>query len=213
MSTWSLRTLEGLEVFHTVIPRVKPATCGSAIDCLYLAGHLMAKDLSSKISVCPSAWWWHLFKLRSYTKRTSHSLMDSFDYKASQLADQSPFVERTWILTTQFANSDDFLDRVEAELGFDGDDDPSLKGTISGSTNPKTSFEITAMPRLHLPPPLMILTWTLQRIPTQAPSHAAHFFPCQLAIPPTGLSVQSNLLLHTNPMPLHWHWKRNKLPS
>jgi hypothetical protein len=27
-----------------------------------------------------------------------------------------------WVITTQFANSDDFLERVEDELGFDGDE-------------------------------------------------------------------------------------------
>jgi hypothetical protein len=34
-----LRTPEGLEVFLPVIPRVKMATCGSSIDCFYLAGN------------------------------------------------------------------------------------------------------------------------------------------------------------------------------
>ncbi len=69
--------------------------------------------------------------------------MESFDYEASQLVDQSSFDERTWIVTMQFANLDDFVNRVEAELGFDGDDDPSLYKSVSGSTNPKTSFKIT----------------------------------------------------------------------
>jgi hypothetical protein len=43
--------------------------------------------------------------------------MDSFDYETLLVADQSTFDENTWTVTTQFANSDDFLDRVEAELG------------------------------------------------------------------------------------------------
>jgi hypothetical protein len=74
-----------------------------------------------------------LFKLRGYTKCTACSLMDSFDHEASQLANQSSFDEKMWIMTMQFANSDDFLDRVEAELGFDGDDDTSLDGSVSDS--------------------------------------------------------------------------------
>ncbi len=104
-----LHTPEGLEVFHAVIPRVESATRGSSIDCLCLAGNPMAKDLLTKIMVCLSAWWWHLFKCRGYTKRTAKSLMDSFDYEASLVADQSTFDRSTWTVTTQFANSDDFL--------------------------------------------------------------------------------------------------------
>ncbi len=47
-------------------------------------------------------------------------------------------------MTTQFANADDFLDRVEAELGFDGDNDPSLDGSVDGSKKPMTSIKISA---------------------------------------------------------------------
>jgi hypothetical protein len=104
----------------------------------------MAKDLSNKIMVCPSAWWWHLFKCREYTKRTAHSLMDSFDYDASLVADQSTFDVSTWTVTTQFANSDDFLERVEAELELNDDDIQSLDGSLNGTPQPKTSFEISA---------------------------------------------------------------------
>jgi hypothetical protein len=139
-----LRTPEGLEVFHAVIPCIETATCGSSIDCLYLGGNKLAKDLSSKIVVCPLAWWWDLFKLRGYTERTACSLIDSFKYEALQLADQSAFDERTWLVTTQFANADDFLDRVEAELGFDGNDGQSLDRYVDGTTNTKTSFKISA---------------------------------------------------------------------
>jgi hypothetical protein len=145
-----LRTPEGHEVFHAVIPRVKSATRGSSINCLYLAGNPMAKDLLTKIMVCPSAWWWHLFKCRGYTKRTAKSLMDSFDYKASLVADQSTFDKSTWTVTTQFANSDDFLNQVEAELGLDDDDDQSLDGSLDGTPHPKTSFEISANSKASL---------------------------------------------------------------
>jgi hypothetical protein len=93
----------------------------------------MAKDLSTKIMVCPSAWWYHLFWCREYTDCTVRVLMDSFDYKASELADQSTFDKSTLTVTTQFANSNDFLDRVEAELGFGNDDDPSLDGSLEGT--------------------------------------------------------------------------------
>jgi hypothetical protein len=64
-----------------------------------------------------------LVQVKRYTECTAHSLMDRFKYEASQLADLSTFDGRTWIVSTQFANADDFLDRVEAELGFDGGND------------------------------------------------------------------------------------------
>jgi hypothetical protein len=56
--------------------------------------------------------------------------MNCFDYEAAQLADQSSFDVTTWVVTTRFANSDDFLERVEAELGFDDRD--SIDGTSAG---------------------------------------------------------------------------------
>ncbi len=145
-----LRTPEGLEVFHAVIPQVESATRGPLIDCLYLAGNPMAKDLLTKIMVCPSAWWWHLFKCRGYTECTAKSLIDSFDYEASLVADQSMFDKSTWTVTMQFADSDDFLDRVEAELGLDDDDDQSLDGSLDGTPRPKTSFKISANAKASL---------------------------------------------------------------
>jgi hypothetical protein len=43
-----LRTPKDLEVFHAVIPRVEAATRGASVDCLYLAGNHMAKDMAAK---------------------------------------------------------------------------------------------------------------------------------------------------------------------
>jgi hypothetical protein len=53
-------------------------------------------------------------------------------------------------VTTQFANLDDFLDRVEAELGLDNDDDQSLDGSLDGTPRPKTSFEVSANAKASL---------------------------------------------------------------
>jgi hypothetical protein len=89
-----LCTPEGLEVFHAVIPHVETAACGPSEDCLYLKNNHKAKDLSSKIQVCLSVWWWNLFNLRGYTERTARSLLNCFEYEASQLANQSMFDER-----------------------------------------------------------------------------------------------------------------------
>ncbi len=50
-----LHTPEDLAVFHVVIPKVVTATCSPSVDCLYLAGNHMAKDIAAKFAVCPSA--------------------------------------------------------------------------------------------------------------------------------------------------------------
>ncbi len=81
-------------------------------------------------------------QVRGYTERTARSLMNCFDYEASQLADQSTFDIATWTVTTQFANSDDFLERVEAELG--SDDEASEDGRTHGmGKNHETSIELS----------------------------------------------------------------------
>jgi hypothetical protein len=105
-----LCTGEGLPVFHAMIPRVETPLRGSLIDCLYLAGNAMAKDLSKKIAVCPLAWWWHLFKMRGYTEQTAMSLLNCFEVDCAAIADQSTFDQTTGTVTNQFANMDDFLD-------------------------------------------------------------------------------------------------------
>jgi hypothetical protein len=112
-----LHTIEDLPVFHAVIPRVETPSCGPSIDCLYLSSNTMAKDISTKIVVCPLAWWWHLFQLRGYTKHIAKSLMDCLKANCSAVAHMSTFDQSMGSVTTQFANTDDFLDRVENELG------------------------------------------------------------------------------------------------
>jgi hypothetical protein len=95
-----LQTLENLEVFHAVIPRVETASHGPTIDCLYLARNAMAKDLCAKIAVCPSTWWWHVFHHRGYNKCTVRSLMDCFEMDAAYVTDQSTFDETSGTVTT-----------------------------------------------------------------------------------------------------------------
>jgi hypothetical protein len=144
-----LRTNEDLLVFHTVLPRVETANDGPSIDCLYLARNARAKDLSNKISICPSAWWWHLFKACGYNKRTAHSLLDCFEMDATYVADQSTFKPATGVVTTQFANGDDFLDRMEDELGSDLDN-ASEEKSEGGSPCVKSTFEISANAKASL---------------------------------------------------------------
>ncbi len=103
----------------------------------------MAKDLSVKIAVCPSAWWWHVFQHRGYSEHTARSLMECFKMYAAYVADQSTFDETTGTITTQFANDDDFLDRMDNKLASDDNeymlDDPPDGGT----PHAKSTIEIS----------------------------------------------------------------------
>jgi hypothetical protein len=136
-----LRTNKGLEVFHAVIPRVKTPLRGPSIDCLYLAGNPMAKDLSTKIAVCPSAWWWHVSKVQKYTECTARSLMDCFEMECADVAHMSTFDKNTGPVTTQFPNTDDFLDCMEQELG--SDDDYASDKSLGGTSCLKSTFDIS----------------------------------------------------------------------
>jgi hypothetical protein len=208
-----LCTPEGLKVYHAVILHVKTATCGSSIDCLYLAGIKLAKDLSSKIAICLSTWWWHLFKLRGYTERTAHNLMDSFEYEASQLADLSTFNERMWIPTLQFANADDFLDRVESELEFDGNNDQSLDRSVDGTTNPKTYFKILIDAKAALTPSLDDPNMELAAN-SHASSKSCHTNFSLSIGNSTNRSINTKqFAIPQSLAPSNWQWKRNKRHS
>jgi hypothetical protein len=145
MTLWheylDLHTAENILAFHAVMPRVGTASRPPSIDCLYLACNSMAKEMAQKIAVCPSAWWWHLLQtVRGYTARTANSLMDCFDYDAAKLSGQSTFDPVFWVVTTQFANTDDFLDCAECELGSD-DDVVSVDKSVGGTPCPTSTFE------------------------------------------------------------------------
>jgi hypothetical protein len=145
-----LRTSEDLEVFHIVIPRVETTTHGPTIDCLNLAGNAMVKDLSAKISVYPSAWWWHVFQHHGYNKRTARSLVECFKMEAAYVADQFMFDKSTGTVTPQFANDGDFLNRMDNELALDEDKD-MLKDSTNGSTPcTKSTIEISDIAKASL---------------------------------------------------------------
>ncbi len=110
----------------------------------------MAKDLSAKIAFCPSAWWWHVFQHRGYSEHTARSLMECFEMDAAYMADQSTFDEANGTVTTQFANDDDFLNKMDNKLASDDNkdmlDDPSDGGTPCA----KSTIEISDMAKASL---------------------------------------------------------------
>jgi hypothetical protein len=137
-----LRTSEGLPVFHAIMPRMESPSCGPSIDFLYLNKNHVVKNLAQKIAVCPLAWWWHLFQMHRYTQCTVTSLLDCFEVDCPAIADQSTFDRTTGTVTTQFANMDDFIDRVELELGSD-DDTISVEKSEGGTPHPTLIFELS----------------------------------------------------------------------
>ena len=77
----------------------------TSVDCLYLVSNKAAREISLKIQVCPSAWWWGVFRhFRGYSESTSRSLLRNFELEASELADQSTFDVATMTVSTQFAD-------------------------------------------------------------------------------------------------------------
>ncbi len=144
-----LHTPKDLEVFHAVIPRVETATRGASVDCLYLAGNHMAKDLAAKIAVCPSAWWWHLFQFWGYNERTARSLMDSFEMDAAYVADQSTFDRETGTITTQFANADDFLTAWSMSWDWKTRTTRLLTARLAEPRNLDPRLRSLQTPRLH----------------------------------------------------------------
>ena len=63
----------------------------------------------------------------------AQSLMDSFEMDSTYVADQSTFNRETGTITTQFANADDFLDRMEHTLGLEDEDNTSVDRLVGGT--------------------------------------------------------------------------------
>ncbi len=59
--------------------------------------------------------------------------MDSFEMNAAYVADQLTFNRETGTVTTQFANADVFLDRMEHELGSEDKDNTSVDRSVGGT--------------------------------------------------------------------------------
>jgi hypothetical protein len=74
----------------------------------------------------------------------AHSLLDCFEMDAAYIADQSMFDRETGTITTQFANTDNFLDRMENELGSEDKGDALVDHLVGGIPKSCTSIEILA---------------------------------------------------------------------
>ncbi len=73
----------------------------------------------------------------------ARSLMDCFEMDAAYVADQSTFDETSGTITTQFANNDNFLDRMDNELGSDDNQDMLDDNTNGGTPRAKSTIKIS----------------------------------------------------------------------
>jgi hypothetical protein len=76
--------------------------------------------------------------------------MDCFEMKVAQLADQSTFNQATGMVTTQFANADDFLNQMENELSSDNNDVLSTDRSVDGTPHGGTTFYISKTAKASL---------------------------------------------------------------
>jgi hypothetical protein len=80
--------------------------------------------------------------MSGYTEQTAMSLLDCFEVDCVAVADQSAFDQFTGTVTTQFTNTDDFLDCMENKLGSD-DDNISVEKSKGGTPCPTSTFELS----------------------------------------------------------------------
>jgi hypothetical protein len=69
--------------------------------------------------------------------------MDCFEMDAAYVADQFTFDETSGTVMTQFANDDNFLDRMDNELGSDDDKDMLDDNTDGGTPHTKSTIKIS----------------------------------------------------------------------
>ncbi len=67
--------------------------------------------------------------------------MDCFEMECADIVNMSTFEKNTGTVTTQFPNTDDFIDRMEQELG--PDDDYTLDKSLGGTSCLKSTFDIS----------------------------------------------------------------------
>jgi hypothetical protein len=76
--------------------------------------------------------------------------MDCFEIEVAALADQSSFNRTTGTVTSQFANGDDFLDKMENELGSDNGNICSTDNTVNGTPRGGATIDISKSAKASL---------------------------------------------------------------
>ena len=119
---YDLLTPSNTCVINAIIPRLRGMSAGSA-DVTVRIKDAEAVEIARNIAHCPAAWWWGLWNLKGYTLGTIQALMESFDLDATMLAGHSKFNAEDWTVETAFGRDDDFLDREEALLSSEDEEE------------------------------------------------------------------------------------------
>jgi hypothetical protein len=105
--------------FDAIVPICTGTHSGSAIltfcsNCKY------AIDLAWKMKKSPPTWWFgYLRTVCSYDLPTVQSLMESFDTQQALFSRYSTFDPATLVVDTEFGETDEQLESMEADLGID----------------------------------------------------------------------------------------------
>ena len=128
---YDLRTPSGTPVIDAIVPRLRGMSAGSA-DITMRMKDAEAVEIARNCARCPAGWWWGLWTLKGYALGMKQALMESFDHDAALLAAHSTFDAKTWTVETAFGHDDDFLEREEALLTDDEDDEQGVQMEIEG---------------------------------------------------------------------------------
>ena len=128
---FDLMTPSGTRVIDAIIPRLRGMSAGSA-DVTMRIRDAEAVEIARNIAYCPAAWWWGLWTLKGYALGMIQALMESFDMDAALLAGHSTFNTENWTVETVFGRDDDFLEREEALLSSDEEDENNVQMEIDG---------------------------------------------------------------------------------
>ncbi len=145
---FDLEASKGGHIIHGVFVRMELAICGPSIDITHMVSNKEAKEILTKITHCPSTWWyWHWVE-KGYTQGTIASLLNSFESEAADNAHDSTYNPQEMTVISMFAGNDEnqWLDQVEEEFGsdlseIDDDEATGAKTTIEIGINAKAALE------------------------------------------------------------------------
>jgi hypothetical protein len=104
---FDLEASKGGHIIHGAFVQIESAICGPSIDITHMVSNKEAKEILTKISHCPSAWWyWHWVE-KGYTQGTIARLLNSFESEAADNAHDSTYDPQEMTVVSMFAGNDE----------------------------------------------------------------------------------------------------------
>ena len=105
-------------LFKAIMPNVSGQHAGSA-TVTYRSDTSKAVDLAKKIRHSPPAWFFGYWtRVRKYKLSMVQKLMESFDLDSALLAHFAVFDTATLTVQTEYGDTDEHLENIEADLGI-----------------------------------------------------------------------------------------------